>query len=344
MRRVLAPFQHVEPPRIVGEMHADVVRDKIEDQAEVVLFECRAQSLKTGLAAELRIEPGVIDDVVAMGAALARLHERRGVDMADAERLQIRDDGGGRVEVEIRRELQAIGRDRKPGGITCLRYARTPTRASCARRSSPPQIGVPVGSSAVRRSAVPTGWPSTGASRRRPSASSPSASRIRRLRAAEAAPASRGTISCRRTERSFCTSASRSRPRRSHLPVQHRGSQGRSRADREFVAIFRIGAGEFPAPPLADGLGEIALEIAEKRKRCCRTPFLAHEQHRHIGASRVIASAASIARVRMLSSRSPSARLPIWSWFCRKLTKAVGASVPLGSPRDCPPRCADASP
>ena len=45
----------------------------------------------------------VIDDVVAVGAARARLHERRGVEMADAERLQIGHDRRGVVEVEIRR-------------------------------------------------------------------------------------------------------------------------------------------------------------------------------------------------------------------------------------------------
>ena len=38
MRRGRAPFQHVEPPRIVGEMHADMVGNEIEDQAEVVRF------------------------------------------------------------------------------------------------------------------------------------------------------------------------------------------------------------------------------------------------------------------------------------------------------------------
>ena len=100
------------------------------------------------------------------------------------------------------------------------------------------------------------------------------------------------------------------------------------------------------APPLAHGLGEIALEIAEERERRFRAPFLAHEQHRdrrreqrdrQRGFDRA-------RRYAWLSSRSPSARLPIWSWFCRKLTKAVGASSPLGSPRDWPSRCAEASP
>ncbi len=42
--------------------------------------------------------------------------------------------------------------------------------------------------------------------------------------------------------------------------------------------------------------------------------------------------------------RSPSARLPIWSWFCRKSTNAVAGSAALGSPRAAPPRCGEGSP
>ena len=46
------------------------------------------------------------------------------------------------------------------------------------------------------------------------------------------------------------------------------------------------------------------------------------------GASRVIANAASIAgSLARLAMRSPKARLPIWSWFCRKLTKAMGGEL-----------------
>ena len=42
--------------------------------------------------------------------------------------------------------------------------------------------------------------------------------------------------------------------------------------------------------------------------------------------------------------RSPSARLPTWSWFWRKVTKAVGGRCALGSPRAAPPRKGDGSP
>jgi len=60
-------------------MHADMVGYEIEDQPEILLLQRSAEPLEAGLAAELGIEPGVVDDVVAMRAALARLHERRGV-------------------------------------------------------------------------------------------------------------------------------------------------------------------------------------------------------------------------------------------------------------------------
>ena len=41
---------------------------------------------------------------------------------------------------------------------------------------------------------------------------------------------------------------------------------------------------------------------------------------------------------------SPKARLPIWSWFWRKPTKADGGRCADGSPRASPPRCATARP
>ncbi len=93
-------------------MHADMVGHEIENQTEVVLFQRPAQSLESGIAAEFRIDPGVVDDVVAMGAALACLHEGRRIEMGDAERFQVGNNGGSRVEIEVRRELQAIGCDR----------------------------------------------------------------------------------------------------------------------------------------------------------------------------------------------------------------------------------------
>ena len=73
------------------------------------------QARESFLAAEFGIEPVVIDDVVAMRAAGARLQERRGIEMADAERAQIGHECGGLVEAEIRGELEAVGRGRNGG-------------------------------------------------------------------------------------------------------------------------------------------------------------------------------------------------------------------------------------
>ena len=65
-----------QTPEMIREMHPDMVRDEIKDQAEIVALQRRAQALEADLAAEFGIELGMVDDVVAVGAALARLHER----------------------------------------------------------------------------------------------------------------------------------------------------------------------------------------------------------------------------------------------------------------------------
>ena len=149
MRRGRAPFQHVEPPGIVGEMHADMVGHEIEDQAEIVFAQRLGETRESGFAAELRIEAGVIDHVVAVRRALARLHEGRGVEMRDAERLQVGHDLGGLLEIEVGGQLQAIGRYRqgprhrsasdapehRPGRQPVAGFAAPDRRAGRARRT-----------------------------------------------------------------------------------------------------------------------------------------------------------------------------------------------------------------
>src|SRR4051794_32988309 len=124
-------------------MDADMIGYEVENQTEIVLFQCCAEFCKAIFTAKLRIELGVIGDVVTMRRALARLHERRGVEVADAERLQIRHDARGRFKVEIRGELQAIGGDRNG-----RRHGYPPMLQNTdqgGRRSPgmPPQIDVP---------------------------------------------------------------------------------------------------------------------------------------------------------------------------------------------------------
>ncbi len=73
----------------------------------------------------------------------------------------------------------------------------------------------------------------------------------------------------------------------------------------------------------------------EEQERRRGRPLLAHEQQRdrrreqqHRARPRAPPSGGASAEM-----RSPKARLPIWSWFCRKSTNAVGGSAALGSPR-----------
>ena len=143
MRRGGTPFQHVKPPWIIRKMHADMVRHEIQDQPEIVLPQRGAQPLEAGFAAQFGIESRVVGDVVAMRAALAGAHEGRGIEMGDAERLQIRHHGSGGVEIEIRRQLQAVGRDRDRRGHFPIRCARAPSMAGRCRPTRCPRSGFP---------------------------------------------------------------------------------------------------------------------------------------------------------------------------------------------------------
>ena len=158
VRRGGPPFEHVEPPRVIGKMHADMVGHEIQNQAQAVLPQRRAQPLESGFAAKLGIELRVIDDVVAVARSLARLHEWRGIEMRDAERLQIRHDAGGGFEIEIGGELQAVRRDRDRRGHFAIRCASAPTMAERFHSTRCPRSGFPWLRPMVGRWPDPTNW------------------------------------------------------------------------------------------------------------------------------------------------------------------------------------------
>src|SRR5215468_2549232 len=62
------------------------------------------------------------------------------------------------------------------------------------------------------------------------------------------------------------------------IPIKHRGLERRKiEWIGDLVAILLIGPFVFLLPPVADGLGEIAREIAEEREGHLRAPLFAHE-------------------------------------------------------------------
>src|SRR5436190_3121757 len=47
MRGCLSPFQDIEPPGIVRKMHANMVGNEIENEAQVILLQRRAEARKS---------------------------------------------------------------------------------------------------------------------------------------------------------------------------------------------------------------------------------------------------------------------------------------------------------
>src|SRR5207237_1034219 len=81
------------------------------------------------LRSDLRVQLRVVDHVVAVGAPLARPEEGRGVDVGDAQRVEVGDDRGRVTEAEPGMELEPVGRRR--------------TRGPGAVERTPQQIGAP---------------------------------------------------------------------------------------------------------------------------------------------------------------------------------------------------------
>ena len=115
-------LQDVPPPGVGPAGDGHVVRDDVEHVAQAVGAQGSPETLVAGGAAELLVDVAVVDHVVAVGAAGRRLQDGRGVEVADAERGQVRHHGGGIVEGETGVEL---ARDRSheaatPGGGTAI--------------------------------------------------------------------------------------------------------------------------------------------------------------------------------------------------------------------------------
>ena len=108
----LPVFQHVRPPCIVVAHHRHVVGHDVGNVAHSVTLECIDKALEVLAAADLRIEPAVVDDVVAMAASGTRAQIRRAVDVTHAEGVEIGDERGSVGKREVAVELQPVGRAR----------------------------------------------------------------------------------------------------------------------------------------------------------------------------------------------------------------------------------------
>ena len=87
----------------------------VEHLPHSVLAQCSAQPVEGCTVADLRIERVVIDDVVTVRTPRTGLEVRRGIDVAHAQRREIRHQLGRLREAELAIELQAIGGPRHIG-------------------------------------------------------------------------------------------------------------------------------------------------------------------------------------------------------------------------------------
>ena len=101
-----AMAQHVGPPG-VGGIGRHVVGHDVDDQPQARRCKRRRQGAQTFLAAQLGIDAGGVDHVVAVLRARPRRGDRRGVEMADAQPREIGHQGRGIGEGEAAMELQA---------------------------------------------------------------------------------------------------------------------------------------------------------------------------------------------------------------------------------------------
>ncbi len=66
-RRLSAPLENIQPPGVVATTNGHVVGDDVEDEAHPVPMQCIDEFAEFLLASELRVEPVMVDDVVAVG-------------------------------------------------------------------------------------------------------------------------------------------------------------------------------------------------------------------------------------------------------------------------------------
>ena len=145
VRRGGAVLQHVVPPQVLGGRRAHVIGHGVQNLAHRAAVQGLDHRPIIVLAAQLGVQLRVIDDGIAVRASRAGLQVGRGVEVADAEFVQVRHDAGRIAERHFPRlELKAVGRRgmtttaRRPSA----RRIEQATRPKRRRRSWPPSAAV----------------------------------------------------------------------------------------------------------------------------------------------------------------------------------------------------------
>ncbi len=120
--RAVAMLQHIEPAPVERPLDAHMIRDKIGQQAHAPLAQLRAHLSQALDSPQLRVHLILVADIVAMRAAGRRAENGRGIDVRDAELMQVGNQRRQVVEGEARIELHAVGRVRDAKGRLHLAF------------------------------------------------------------------------------------------------------------------------------------------------------------------------------------------------------------------------------
>ena len=104
-----AILQQVLPPGVRAGSDPHVVRDDVNQETHVVRAQVVDQRLQVTVRANLRVDGGVVRDVIAVHAARCGGEEGRGVERANAQLPEIRHDALGIRKRECGVELDTIG-------------------------------------------------------------------------------------------------------------------------------------------------------------------------------------------------------------------------------------------
>src|ERR1019366_7650297 len=126
-----APFEYVEPERVVGAANAHMVGHEVQDLAEAGCGERRRHVTVILFGAEFGIEQEMIGDVVAVGAARTGLEVGRSIDVTNPEFGEVRRKSGCILEAKAGMKLQPVG------GAGHHRGVSTDQRTDHGPRASP---------------------------------------------------------------------------------------------------------------------------------------------------------------------------------------------------------------
>ena len=102
-------LEHIPPPRVARALRGHVVGHDVEHLAQTTAAKLLTHAVMRLETTELDVDRAVVDDVVAVRAALCGLQIGGRIEMAHAEIGKVLGDPGDAIETETRMQLHPIG-------------------------------------------------------------------------------------------------------------------------------------------------------------------------------------------------------------------------------------------